>query len=160
MKEQRAKFIKDISELENIEIAFMNKDYKKIIQLWNNKIIKATNSLELLFSLLQFSLEERTILFVNTYIEYHIVYEHLSCFYELQSFLSDIVRNWDENNTTTLYYKELKVKINTDYLIQFLLKTKQTITETILRLYRKYLPLLNDDIIMLIIHYIFIDYRL
>lgn len=160
MKKQRESFIENISELENIELAFMNDDYKNIIQLWNNKILKATKSLEPLFSLLQFSLEKRTVLFVKKYLDIDIVYTHICCFYELQSLLSDIVRERKPDITTTLYYDELENKLNVDNLLLLLSKTKGIFRETMIYFYRQYLPPLNDDILLLIIHYIFVDYRL
>lgn len=160
MKKQREIFVENISELENIELAFMNEDYKNIIQLWNIKILKAVNSLQLLFSLLQFSLEKRTILFVKKYLDINIVYTHTCCFYELQSLISDIIIQRDPKISTTLYHNELGVKLNVDNLKMLLSKTKGTFRETMIYFYRQYLPFLNDDILLLIIHYIFVDYRL
>lgn len=160
MKKRREIFIENMTEFENIELAFMNNDYKNIIQLWNNKILKATKSLVPLFSLLQFSIEKRTVLFVKTYLDIDVVYTHICCFYELQSLLSDIVRERKPDIPTTLYYDELGIKINVDNLLLLLSKTKGTFRETMIHFYRQYLPPLNDDILLLIIHYIFVDYRL
>ena len=160
MTKKRKLFIENITELENIELAFMNDDYKNIVQLWNTKILKSVNSLESLFSLLQFSLEERTVLFVKKYLNIDIMYTHICCFYEVQTLVADITLHRDPLITTTLYHSELGVKNNADNLKELLYKSKDTFKEIMLPFYRQFLPHLNDDILLLIIRYIFTDYIL
>lgn len=154
LKIQRDVFIKQSKHDEHVEIAFMNDDYNEIIELWCDKFDKSYNSLDKLFLVFQFFLEDRTINFIKKHSEKDCIFNHMDCMYSIQIITSQSLH--DKN--FPMYKNELS---NIEYITKLkrlLWETKNTFRQFILHVYRKYLPMLPCVIFEKIIDYNYLDY--
>jgi hypothetical protein len=147
-------FIKQSQHDENIEVAFMKDDYKTIIELWCDKYDTSYNSLDKLFSALQFFLEDRTINFIKKYHYKGCMFNHINCVYSIQIITSEAL----QDRKFPMYKNELSNFEKFDKLKLLLLETKNTFRQFMLHVYSKYLPRLTTDILEQIIDYNYMNY--
>jgi hypothetical protein len=155
LKIQRDNFLKQSYHDQCIEIAFINNDYKKITSLWCDKYTNSHNSLEKLFSALQFFIEDRTIQFIKKFSDKDCISEHIDCMYGIQLITAE---GMCDKSSFALYHKELSKKGNVDKLRKLLLEAKRTFRNFMLHLYGNYFPLLSDDILEQILDYTHTNY--
>lgn len=155
LKIQRDNFIKQSYHEQCIEIAFIDNDYKKITSLWCDKYTNSHNSLEKLFSALQFFIEDRTIQFIKKFSDKDCISEHIDCMYGIQLITAE---GMYDKSSFALYHKELSKKGNVDKLRKLLLEAKRTFRNFMLHLYGNYFPLLSDDILEQILDYTHTNY--